>query len=260
MRLVEAFGFPAPRVLHDATANPTFAAPYILLEWIEGQPLGGLLKAGAEVAVPLCERVGSLLGDLHSLAIRRNDVPPELPIHHSAADAVVELATAVEASGLRSPFATALAWLANAAESPAVKRNELAFVHGDFHGGNLLMRPDGHMVVLDWTMAGWRNPGLDVAWTALHLGPRPDSPARRAFLASYARASVGPPLADPFYEAFSCLRGLANAAGIEQRGPRALAHRNRPGRVAFFRHLEDRWQELTGVPAPAYSGEADATG
>ena len=50
------------------------------------------------------------------------------------------------------------------------RRNEVpclrpSVIHGDFHPDNILLRPDGSAVVVDWTSLGVGDPRKDLAWT-----------------------------------------------------------------------------------------------
>jgi aminoglycoside phosphotransferase (APT) family kinase protein len=73
-----------------------------------------------------------------------------------------------------------------------------ALVHGDFSPKNMLVRPNGDLILLDFEVAHWGNPVFDVAYCAGHLmlkgwavGPREDALAGiESFFEAYAESTV----------------------------------------------------------------------
>ena len=45
----------------------------------------------------------------------------------------------------------------------------------DIHSDNILIQPDGEVVVIDWTQVGVSDPRLDLAWTRNLMSPQDDS-------------------------------------------------------------------------------------
>lgn len=76
--------------------------------------------------------------------------------------------TLAQVEQLLSPHAEAaplLNWFR--AQSPAVAPGPAVVLHGDFHPGNVLRRPDGALVVIDWSGCRVGDPRLDLGWSLL---------------------------------------------------------------------------------------------
>ena len=94
--------------------------------------------------------------------------------------------------------------------------------HGDLHGENLLVRNGDVVAVLDWELAQFGPPELDVARTALILSTLPGIgaiPSRllapmgrrsaRAFVAAYARRRAVDSRTLEWYDVLHAARALA---------------------------------------------------
>jgi aminoglycoside phosphotransferase (APT) family kinase protein len=65
--------------------------------------------------------------------------------------------------------------------------SRLAILHWDFHPENIILRPDGSMVVIDWTGVQVSDPRFDLAWTLILIMAYESSQLRQQFLESYER-------------------------------------------------------------------------
>jgi aminoglycoside phosphotransferase (APT) family kinase protein len=64
-----------------------------------------------------------------------------------------------------------LDWLA--AHRSTIVCERLSIIHGDFHANNLLLRPDGAPVVIDWSNLGLADYRTDLAWNRLLMRSDP---------------------------------------------------------------------------------------
>jgi aminoglycoside phosphotransferase (APT) family kinase protein len=122
---------------------------------------GITLYGGApEALAPAYTRLGRTLARLHSLGL----APPpaaageRLLIAERAAALAASLADLPLPDVLRAPLAAAL-------EHPAWQPARPRLVHGDAGLHNVLWGPSG-LTLLDWELAGWGDPRLDLAWVA----------------------------------------------------------------------------------------------
>ena len=154
--------------------------PVRVHRWVEG----GRLR-GSEVGVEEARKLGGVLAGIHRLGIRREVAAAALlPLWDPAAwdEYAIELQ---ELRGLR-PVMERLRDVV-AAGRPLVGQPVLS--HGDLNVKNLLRRPDGVIVLLDWDSAEPTDPAMEAAGTAAGVGgllgsaPRPE--VVRAFMRGY---------------------------------------------------------------------------
>lgn len=168
-----------------------------------------LMGAWVQNAAGMAEAVGRMLAELHTAvhdvhavhATHERMLPAEVPLpsqqewlHNNIVDAP-ELDERLKEK--------AIALLAElAADAPATQ-----LCHGDFHPGNILCRPKGEAVVIDWFTAVRGAPAADVARTRLLLtqtvlpaglaiGPAEREALCAAYTESYVEARPLPRLAD----------------------------------------------------------------
>jgi 5-methylthioribose kinase len=116
-----------------------------------------------EVSLEVAEAVGRMLGRIHATSARRGSLAAEFadtsffdelridPYLRFVAAATADLAPALDevAGELLAPGA--------------------CLVHGDFSPKNLLVTPDGHVLLVDHEVAHWGHPAFDVAFVTNHL-------------------------------------------------------------------------------------------
>lgn len=146
-----------------------------------GRPGITLYGGAPETIAPACAALGSALARLHAAPI---DPPPgaaELLVGARAAELAATLAGLPLPADLRAPLAEALA-------HPAWRPAHPRLVHGDAGLHNVLWGRRG-LTLLDWELAGWGDPRLDLAWAAWTLRFREVPPAAwGALLGGYGRA------------------------------------------------------------------------
>jgi aminoglycoside phosphotransferase (APT) family kinase protein len=151
-------GVPEPAVLvhHDDPA--ALGAPFILMEYVEGETIARRILRDAEYAGArrfLARQCGEILARIH--AIGRSDLPGlEEP------DPMAVCAESLEALDEPRPVLDlGLRWLVNNRPAGSGRRT---VVHGDFRNGNLIIGPDGVRAVLDWEIVHWGDPAEDLGW------------------------------------------------------------------------------------------------
>lgn len=238
--------YPVPRVLALATDHPPLGKPFVIMERIDGPVLGPLLRLpSGGLDLEGFRRFVALLARLHALDWRavaaRNRF---FPIRGGLDRWLAWARTFITSFGV-TDYDEAFAWLERRA--PRVAPRDLAIVHQDFHPWNLLVRPSGELVVIDWTQADVLDPRLDLAWTTLLLasssglsrGPSGEPSARDLALAEY-QAIAGPVSDFEVFEVAAAVKRLASitlalSGGAEKLGMRAGSEAKM---LSELRHLQ----------------------
>jgi len=158
-------GVPGPEVLLVLRPEDGLGAGFVM-EWIDGETLGGKIARGAELAGArkgLARQCGEILAKLHSVDVAAaglGDVLESFTPEHSVRK------THAAYLELHSPQPmidfTAMWLLKN-----LPKERPLRLVHSDFRNGNLIVDPaKGVVAVLDWELAHVGDPMRDLGWLA----------------------------------------------------------------------------------------------
>ena len=169
-----------PAIVYRRVAGDT------MLEAIEGRKLGH-------------RRYGAMLGRLHA-AVHAIDAPPELPDNLDRLHRRIEsLETAP--TDIRDAALTAVVGLPNGE----------SVLHGDFHPGNVMLSPDGP-VVIDWPDASRGHALGDVARTLVlsRIGDRPQRAAGRARVPAFRRL-LGRAYREAYFEVSPAARSQLRA-------------------------------------------------
>jgi aminoglycoside phosphotransferase (APT) family kinase protein len=211
LRLVADTAVPAPR-LYDADLEAAFCdVPALLESWFPGSPawqpddLEGYLKRAAEVLV-----------SIH--AVR---VPPEAGLPRYATYRSTDREPAPIVSPPHSTRPGLWERVAEVLEAPWPSHRE-AFIHRDYHPGNVLW--DGTRVtgVVDWATAAWGPSGIDLARMRLNLAGRHGNETADQFVAAYVTAGGDPAARHPYWDLLDAADVLPDLAP-PQRGGRDLA-------------------------------------
>ena len=118
---------------------------YMLLDWVEGRDLEEVLpELSAEEQYLLGREAGNILRKIHAIPLD----PADVPAGTKKPKKLRQLAR-YEASDLRIPGdETALQYVKEHID--LIWREEPVYLHGDFHPGNLIYRPDGSIGVIDF--------------------------------------------------------------------------------------------------------------
>ena len=180
-----------PRVLADLPDRLAFVmacAPDRSETWKER-----LLRG--EVEPELAANVGTLLGRIHARSASRPGTAAEFADRSFFEELRLD-AYFRHVRGAHPDLAPALDQLIAGLDGPG-----LCLVHGDFSPKNLLVTPDGGVLLLDHEVAHWGQPAFDAAFVVSHL-----------MLKSVLRRDAGPAYTDA---AQTLLAAYREAAGKE---------------------------------------------
>jgi aminoglycoside phosphotransferase (APT) family kinase protein len=251
-------GYPVPRVFLLECDHSPFTQPFILMERIEGRPLWNALSDAqpAEQAI-LLERYSELYVRLHRLDWRllaRDEGDSagngSIPVRPGDIDTWLNMArTVLQGFGwpLDNPF---LVWLEQ--HRANITRSWPAATHGDFHPNNVLLRPDGAMVVIDWTNFDLTDARFDLAWTLVLANSYMGMEWRDRFLQAYERQAGQAVEQIEYFEVCACARRLFDlsisiSAGAEKMGMRTDAVEAMKAQVVPARRVYQMLQKYTGL-------------
>lgn len=234
--------YPVPRVYALETDPALLGRPFVVMELIEGQPLG----FAERTATPAERR--ELTGEFVGLLVRLHSIPPErFTPEVPAADGYFErwlattsrLATEIGQRWLDEP----LRWLA--AQVAGLGPAKLAVTHQDFHQHNVLLRLDGSAIVIDWTQAEVADYRFDLAWTLLLNETFNGRAARDDILSEYERQTARTVDDLGFFEAFAALKRLFGFVVTVRAGPGQVGMR--PETAEVMRRLVEHFSRVYDV-------------
>lgn len=181
---------PVPRPIAIAREPVPGGRPALLLEHIDGVPLGPAPPRGLEserAGRAVCAAV-DVLADLHSLPWRELGLDDLGPADRFLANQVVAWRARYERVGYRelSDVGHIAAWL----EEHRPEEGEAGLIHGDFHFGNLLFTTGAVTrlaAVVDWERATLGDPLVDVGLLLSLCGPDGAEPASMYHAGELAR-------------------------------------------------------------------------
>lgn len=207
---LRAASYPVPKVYDVNVESTIFGKPFIIMEMIDGKTMWALLEqANPEQASKLLDQFNDLVFNLHQLDWRLFWADDDQPLENNPywfIDGWLKMAgRAVVSSGVKD-FDPVLRWLEN-------RRNLLEWskpsaVHGDFHPNNVLIKPDGSAVVIDWTNFQIADARYDLAWTLLLARVYAGENVRNMILERYARSSGDSIDHLDIFEVIACIRRL----------------------------------------------------
>ncbi len=180
-------GYPAPRVLLVETDTATLGGPFLVMQRLNGKPLGQGL-AGIATGTPAerlktFARLPAIFSAITStwvdMQVRLHQQPVQ-PLLRAAADAGIDqsmltfegqlarLAAAVESGGL-SVLAPAVTWL----KSNRPDEGVASICHGDFHPLNIMADAGRVTGVIDWANVVIAAPEMDVASAVTNIATLP---------------------------------------------------------------------------------------
>lgn len=243
LRRLHALGYPVPEVVAFESDPALMGAPFLLMERIDGKPLGRFYSSPAQMGAIFV----SLLVQLH--AVDAKAVADQI-LSTFALDNLDHL---LHHAGMAEPFADLLAELRR--REAQVEPWAPVLIHGDFHPQNILMTPDGRPAVIDWSAATLADPRIDVAMTTVLSATTGSPEEAKAFRAGY-EAMIGRPLPDMEYFELLCLaRRLMVMVITFVKGPGALGmkpgiERFFQGMIPYMRGLTEGVEQMSGVPLP----------
>ncbi len=157
--MLRGAGVAAPRPYHLDRSGEIFPEPYIVIEYIEGQPEFAPTDVGA-----LTAQLAAALGAIHRVdcsGLDRSFLPRQ---EERFAARLRERAPGADEAGDERRIREALAgvW-------PLPQRNSPVLLHGDFWPGNVLWNAGRLVAVIDWEDAAFGDPLADLANARLEM-------------------------------------------------------------------------------------------
>jgi len=254
LAMLHRMGYPVPEVYRVETSGDSLGQPFLIMERVEGVSLWLLMFDGPmEQRDDWLRLFCKLFVQLHSLDWRPY-LPEEVDKYADPYACVrIQFEQAlwqVKNMGMSAEFTPLLDWFnMRRLDVPCTRP---AVVHWDFHPQNILVRPDGSAVVIDWTGATISDPRFDLAWSLLLIEAYIGTEFRARVLAEYENQSNGAVPGMDFFDAFACARRLFSVAGSIKAGAGTLGMR--PGaeevmkkQVEPLRRVADRLKAITGL-------------
>jgi aminoglycoside phosphotransferase (APT) family kinase protein len=183
--------------LPDSGTRPTTVRAH---QWVRGETL-----ASGPTLVPIAGAIGSLLARIHALALPTEATPADVltlhgaehwrALHRRTADAGIPWSARF---GEQLPV---IAELETRVEAARVRPAPLVVTHRDLYQGNVILPPDGQVVLVDWDSSGPWVPAHELAsvivqWSGAYAG-RLDEQVARALVRGYVEAGGELPEPEP---------------------------------------------------------------
>lgn len=251
MRRLYQVGYPVPDVYTLECESSPFGQPFILMEHIDGEQLWPLISnATGQEREQFLTLFCQLFTQLHALDWRpfTSEQAFTNPYHF------IDRSLALGRDYLRRfPQNQALEpvfkWLEVHREGMGCPRPSP--VHQDFHPANVLVRPDGSAVVIDWTGFAVSDSRFDLAWTLILAYAYEGTAMRDQVLHTYERVSGKKVEQLAGFEVIACLRRLLDVsisllAGPEQLGMRPEAAAAMQAQLPAHKRVAKLLAERTG--------------
>ena len=197
LTLLNAAGLPVPRPLHTDESCAVLPAPYLILEFIDGEPANG-----RGMPPDFAGQFAAALADLHRAGFTRPDAA-FLPDINSVSSRMLGTWPAV----LDRTVSEAAVRTALTGNWPPPQVNEPAILHGDYWPGNTLWRHGNLVGVIDWEDAVFGDPLADLGNARLEVLMRYGDAARDEFTRRYCSLMPGLDLASlPYWDLYAALR------------------------------------------------------
>lgn len=249
-------GYPVPQVYTLEHKQTPFGRPFIIMECIEGQEMWLLMSKMPQAEwQPLLTQFCQLFVQLHALEWRPFRQTTNTPGPYDYIDRWLEYGRTLPQT---NPFGEELQPVLNWLE---VRREQMAClrpspIHQDFHPSNIIVRPDGSAVVIDWTNFSISDFRFDLAWTLMLADAYEGTAARDGILQTYEQVSGRPVERIECFEVVACLRRLLDvstslSAGPEQLGMRAEATAAIQQQMPAHRRVYSLLVKRTGIHLPS---------
>ena len=251
MTLLKRAGYRVPSVLVHETDAAVLGKPFIIMQKIDGLPLGRIMREHPAHFPELLTRFVALLVDLHRIDLTpfnslEADTTSDYLLHKlaNARTIVRELQ--------QDWTAPVLDWLDAGAASITP---QIAVTHNDFHPWNILISADNSAFVIDWSGIAVGDYRDDLGWTLLLSATQGSQAERDLVLSEYERLAGHPVDQIEYFEAFAALRRLFGFAaslsvGAESVGMRPEAAAIMRGQHERFRRVYAVVQTVTGLRLP----------
>jgi len=252
-------GYPVPQVFALECDNSPFEGrPFLLMERIPGEMMWPVLdRSQPDRAAGLITQFCELFVQLHNLDWRafvsaQDHLRYQEP--YIFIDAFLnQLQAAAEPFTELNGFLPVIDWLLTKRDQ--VPCPQPAPVHWDFHPGNVILKPDGSAVVIDWTQIQVSDPRFDLSWTLLLAGAYAGQSVREMILAEYQRIAGTTVVQLPYFEVASCVKRLGTvlislSAGADSMGMRPDAVDMMRRDFPALQKVNDLMVNHTGIQVP----------
>jgi len=203
-------GYPVPQVHHLERENSPWGKPFILMERIEGNIMWPqLVHSSSEKQEALLTQFCDLFVQLHRLDWRsvvddpsRFEIKNRYQFIDNTLDQVAHQLTIFGLTG----FQPVLSWLQDRRDD--VPCDQPVPIHFDFHPGNIMLRPDGTAVVLDWSGFEITDARFDLAWSLVLFSSYEGAAWRGRILKTYERLLGEQVDQLDYFEVYACARRL----------------------------------------------------
>lgn len=224
-------GYPVPQVYGVEESGAFAGKPFFIMEKVQGSTLGALMKAAPspDAFQAFLTQFVDLFVQLHTLDWHSFVTPTQTAQvcdDFYFIDQWLRHAHARSQSFTAVDFSPVVRWVAD--QRGGMDCRNPSPIHQDFHPDNILIRPDGTPVVIDWTTFTVADARLDLAWTLLLVDMHLNTALRKQIQQLYETRS-GQPIAElDCFLVTACFRRLMDlavsiTAGAEQSGMRAEA-------------------------------------
>ncbi len=227
MQQLQTAGYPVPYVHLLEVSSVALGHPFMIMERIPGQELWSQFgRLPREQVASLLSRFCALVARLHVLDWRL--FPGKLDGYNPAdlyyfIDRWVNQARQTVEQVPETGFSHVIDWVAEQRQRVACLHPSP--IHGDFHPNNVILRPDGEMVVIDWTGFNLDDARFDLAWTLLLVYSYEGQEAHDFILEEYARQSGKPVVEIAVFEVCACARRLYDVSMSLSRGAASMGMR-----------------------------------
>lgn len=253
MQVLYQSGYPVPQVYHLEREKSPFAGhPFMFMEYIEGEMMWPILdKAQPDQAAALITQFCELFIQLHKL-----DWQKFVPLNEQDnfknpfffIDGYLSwIRREMENFPDLKAFMPVLIWLEERRDQVPCARPSP--VHWDLHPANVMLKPDGTAIVIDWTQIQVSDPRFDLGWTLLLVGAYAGDDLRGMVLTEYQRI-LGTPIEQlAYFDVANCVKRLGSvmislSAGADMMGMRPEAvesmRRDFPALQKMYALLVDR--------------------
>jgi aminoglycoside phosphotransferase (APT) family kinase protein len=250
--------FPVPRAYTLESDIALIGDPFVIMERIPGETLWGtLFSSKPEEQAELIDLFNQLYVQLHNLDTQPFLEDQENVIGNDSSSVVTSQFENWRAVYDRLPlpdFLPILDWLED--HIADLEKSYPAVLHWDFHPENIILQPDGSMVVIDWTGLQVSDLRFDLAWTLMLITAYEGGYWRTPFIESYERAAGESFPNMEFFDVAACTRRLFSiagsiSAGAEKLGMRPGAEETMRKQIEPARAVNKLLLKRTGIHLPS---------
>ena len=160
--------FPVPKVYFMEKDVEVLGGPFIIMEFIKGKELATVLgEASKNEYKDLMDEFTRIWVSLHRLDASKIYPDVQQGTTEAYLDGLFMMVDNLLNNLDIAWFDPVIGWLKFKRDS--VSSMPLSVIHLDYHTRNVMVRDDGRLVVLDWTLAEYADYRVDLAWTSLIL-------------------------------------------------------------------------------------------